>query len=297
MLRLISDGAEALIDPALGAGVFALTWHGMPLLSTAEGRPPGSPFAQGMNLLAPFSNRISGPFVFDGQTHDVPPNLAGEPLAIHGDAFQRHWTPDEITSDSAIMMVSAAIGPFRYDARVAYRLSANRLEVNVLLHNRAAMALPYGGGFHPWFPRGPQTRIQFAATGHWPEDTRHLPATQTPVPVPADWQFDAARPLPGRWINAGFAGWDGTAHIHEPTHRLALTAQRMTTLLVYSPGPDAPFFCLEPVSHPVDAHNLPGQPGLVPLAPGRSLTLSLRLTWGPPDADPLASDRLRKEIP
>jgi len=33
------------------------------------------------------------------------------------------------------------------------------------------------------------------------------------------------------------------------------------------------------VSHPVDAHNLPGRPGLVTLAPGESLTLVVRIGW------------------
>jgi len=295
-LRLWAGDAEAVIDPAMGAGVVSLTWAGQAILSTGQGRT-GGPFAQGMNLLVPFSNRISGPFPFGGARHTVPVDPAIDPFAVHGDGYRIPWRPDEITSDSAALMVSAGEGPFRYDARITYRLSADRLEANMLMTNRADISLPHGGGFHPWFPRSAATRVQFAASGHWPEDARHLPATTAPVPAPPDWQFDPAAPLPARFVNTGFAGWDGVAHIHQPGHRVAIQAPRMTTLLVYSPGPDAPYVCLEPVSHPVDAHNLPGQPGLVPLAPGRSLTLSLRLIWGPPDRDPTTRDRSRKEVP
>jgi len=295
-LRLWAGDAVAVIDPDLGAGVVSLDWAGQAILSTGAGRD-GGPFAQGMNLLLPFSNRISGPFPFDGAQHAVPADPAHGPLPLHGDAFRIPWQVDEITSDSARLVVAAGEGPFRYDASIFYRLHADRLEANILLTNRADITLPYGGGFHPWFPRDAATRVQFAAQGYWPEDARNLPTTSAPVAAPADWQFADAAPLPGRFINAGFAGWNGVAHVFQTGHRVAIQSPRMTTLLVYSPGPDAPFVCLEPVSHPVDAHNLPGQPGLIPLAPGRSMTLSLRLVWGPPDTDPTTSARLRKEIP
>ena len=45
----------------------------------------------------------------------------------------------------------------------------------------------------------------------------------------------------------------------------------LSTYLVYSPSRSADFFCFEPVSHPVDAFNLPGEPtshGLVILEVG-----------------------------
>jgi aldose 1-epimerase len=44
--------------------------------------------------------------------------------------------------------------------------------------------------------------------------------------------------------------------------------------LVYRP-PFGAGFCVEPVSQPVDAFNLAGRPGLVDLAPGQTLSLSV----------------------
>ena len=185
MLHLTSGPARATIDPGVGAGMVALTWGDIAILSTGAGRADG-PFAQGMNLLLPFSNRISRPFAFGGATYALPINLPGEPFPIHGDAFQVPWQVDELTADSATLVVQAGQGPYRYDARVTYRLAADGLQANVLITNRAAITLPYGGGFHPWFPRHPTTQMQFAALGHWPEDARHLPATLEPVPAPPD---------------------------------------------------------------------------------------------------------------
>ena len=37
--------------------------------------------------------------------------------------------------------------------------------------------------------------------------------------------------------------------------------------------PNEPFICLEPQSHPVDAHNMEGQPGLVLLGKGENMEL------------------------
>ena len=56
---------------------------------------------------------------------------------------------------------------------------------------------------------------------------------------------------------------------------------RLTTFILYSPASDADFFCFEPVTHPVDAHNRPGGPeanGLTVLVPGDTLAVSCRFS-------------------
>lgn len=278
MIRLEAGAAQAVIDPDLGAGVVTLEAGGVPVLSGGAGRVPG-PFAQGLNLLVPFSNRISRPFDFGGQEHPIPANLPGEPYAIHGDAFQKAWTVTAQGESDATMTLRGGIGPFRYDARVTYGLQEGALSVWLEVVNRAEIALPYGGGFHPWFPRHDETLLQFQAAGYWPEDLRHLPATDAAVQTPPRLRFDLPRALPPDWINCGFSGWDGHATITQPGLTITVDAPKLSTATVYSPDAASPFFCFEPVSHPVDAHNLPGQPGLVPLAPGASLSMALLLSW------------------
>ncbi|MFK7674070.1 aldose 1-epimerase, partial [Pseudomonas sp. 2024-204] len=46
--------------------------------------------------------------------------------------------------------------------------------------------------------------------------------------------------------------------------------------LVYCP-PGQDFFCFEPVTHPVNAHHLPGHPGLTLLHKGQTLGISCTL--------------------
>lgn len=283
ILRLAAGEAVAEIGPEAGGGLVSLEVGGRPVLCSGTGRPQGSPFALAMNLLLPFSNRISRPFRFDGEEHALEPNLPGEPFPIHGDAFQRRWSPTRHNDAEAVLrLADGRFGPFAYEAEVAYRLLPSRLEVTLGLTSRADRPLPHGLGFHPWFPRTPSTRARFRAEGCWPQDDRHLPATDRPVPSPPAWRFEEPAPLPRGWINTAFSGWDGEAEVLQAGDAvpLRLLASGLSTLIVYSPSAEAPFFCLEPVSHPVDAHNLPGQPGLRRLAPGESLAATMALEWG-----------------
>jgi aldose 1-epimerase len=64
-----------------------------------------------------------------------------------------------------------------------------------------------------------------------------------------------------------------------PGMRLTVRHHGEAPLPVYilrSPGTQADFFCFEPVSHPVDAHDLPGLPGPFRLAPGESASVQCR---------------------
>lgn len=281
-LRLQAGDAMAEIAPERGGGVTELRVGGRPVLSAKAGRPEGSPFGLGMNLLLPFSNRISCPFPYEGHRHAVEPNLQGESFPIHGDAFQRPWTVKEQALGSATLgLTEGRIGPYVYEARVSYRLSETALETVLTVTSRAGVPLPFGLGFHPWFPRNPGTRLCFRAGGHWPQDERNLPSTTGPVPLPEGWRFEAPSPLPKDWMNTAFSLWDSEADLEQDNSAVPvrIRAPGLTTLIVYSPGPESPFVCLEPVSHPVDAHNLPGQPGLVRLVAGENLSATLTLTW------------------
>jgi len=288
MLTLTAGKAVAQILPDMGGGLAGLWLDGRPVLRPWSGNRDDGPFALACNLLLPFSNRISnGGFTFQGLHHPIAPNLPGEGFPIHGDAFQRVWTHHTTPDTAALTLTHGTIGPYDYAARAHYILTAHALTITLSLTNRAAQTLPYGIGLHPWFPRDAATRLQFRATGQWPETALHLPATQTPAPlIPNPWHHPA--PLPDAWINQGFSGWDGHALITQgpAATSLHLTTTGLTTALLYSPSTTADFFCFEPVSHPVDAHNLPGQPGLAPLAQGAGLTATMTLTWDPDATNP-----------
>jgi aldose 1-epimerase len=294
----ICDGiSEAVILPSIGA---ALSSYGLiesgrqeplfrstpPLFRSSPASAP-SPFDLACNLLVPWSNRISrGGFTFRGRFYPLEPNLPGEPSPIHGNGFSSPWQVIEHGPASAKLQLSSeGPGPFRYEAVVIYALSGGALTVDLAVTNLMTEPLPYGLGLHPWLPRTPATTLRAPAHEVWLEGERHLPTNRVSVVSRPEWDFAKHHALPPDWINNGFTGWSGSATIVWPERGLALdidASPPISTYLLYSPGATADFFCFEPVSHSVDAHNLPGGPenaGLVVLAPGD--TLSIRARFSP----------------
>jgi aldose 1-epimerase len=114
------------------------------------------------------------------------------------------------------------------------------------------------------------------------ETSDRLPSSKAPVSLYPQWDFRERRGLPSEWINNAFLEWDGRADIVWRDRKLALEIEADASLavyIVYSPSAEADFFCFEPVTHPVDAHNLAGGPqanGLVILQPQASLSATCR---------------------
>ena len=146
--------------------------------------------------------------------------------------------------------------------------------------------MPYGLGFHPWFPFEEGMHLRASANGMWRETREHLPDDYGPVP--SDLDFTAPRAVPDRWVNNAFDGWDGHADLVWPKRdvRVALCCSGASYFVLYHP-PGESFICLEPVSHPVDAFHLPpprrGE-GLVWLHYGETLSLTCELAVARGDA-------------
>lgn len=285
MLELKAGDARLSLHPAMGGGIAGLWVGEKPVLRPWPGNGDEGPFALASNVLVPFSNRIDGGFTFEGTYHPMAKNMETDPFAIHGDGFQKEWTVISAGDSEATLHLSdGAFGPFRYEARQTFSLTGGTLTSTLSMTNRAAIALPFGGGFHPWFPRTAQTRLQANAPDYWPEGEGSLPASDAPQTPPDDFDFSTSQPLPDRWINCAFSNWGGTARVEQGKDAVSFTLQSdsLTTAIIYSPEPECGFFCFEPVSHPVNAHNLPGMPGLKILQPGESLSMMMTLDWSTP---------------
>ena len=288
----IADGAaEAAIVPELGAGLAsydlvdgdrrAAVFRPCPDPSGAQA------FDLASNLLVPWSNRISGGgFFFAGEFHRLEPNFPGEPYPIHGNGFSSPWSVERQAPASAeLSLRSEGPGPFRYQAHASYALAGAALMMRLTVRNLGPASLPFGLGFHPWIVRGPATVLQARAGRVVLETSDHLPADEAPASSRPEWDFAAPRALPASWINNAFLDWDARASVLWPDRKLALDIEAdppLSTYILYSPSAVADFFCFEPVTHPVDAHNLPGGPeanGLTVLAPGEAMSASCR--FGP----------------
>lgn len=286
----ISDGlAEVIVWPDWGAGLgrydFLIDGLRQPILRPAP-QKPDDPFKLALNLLIPWSNRISGGgFLHDDMFHALAPNLYNEPFPIHGDAFVGVWQITAVMADAVeLTFVNKGVGPFFYEAIVTYRLAAGALTMRLSITSRSKLSLPFGFGFHPWFFRSGDTWLWAPAETVWLEDERHLPTREVAASDWPDWDFSIVRPLPTNWINNGFEGWKGAARIEWRDRGLRVSiagGPELSTYVVYSPSALAEFICFEPVSHPVDAHNLAANDwsrGLRILAPGERVETWCRLT-------------------
>ena len=284
-LTLCDGISEAVVLPWLGAGLerydFVARGRREPLFRAAPAATT-NPFALANILLVPWSNRISsGGFWFAGVFHRLNANVPGERFPIHGNGFSSQWRVQEQAPARAVLFLSSdGPGPFRYDAEILYALTDGMLTMKLTVVNRAPSSIPYGLGFHPWLPRTKDVLLMARAEGVWLEDQDHLPERRLRLAERPEWDFSASRHLPTNWINNAFDGWTGRAEILWPERRLSLGVEAGSELgvfIIYSPDDQADFFCFEPVSHSVDAHNLAHHDdGLVILAPGEQAEASCR---------------------
>ncbi|MDM9623261.1 hypothetical protein A6U87_06085 [Rhizobium sp. AC44/96] len=285
VIRLEKDGLIVKVSP-LGGSILSAEWHGIPFLQPAPSPGLASKVlgAEACFPLVPFGNRIeNNSFRFNGRDYTLAPNTA-DPLVLHGDGWLQRWTVEQHTPHRIVLRVSKdadLASPFAYEATETITPGNGQLTIALAVVNRATETLPYGLGFHPYFPRTPETHLFARAHRHWSERENHLPGAVGPIPPGLN--FAAGTTLPHHWLNNAFDGWDGQARIEWPETGLALSLTADTLFdrfVVYSPSPHAGFFCFEPMSHQPNGHHLRRNGGLAALAPGRAvsgqLTLSLR---------------------
>ncbi len=285
-IALRNDLLALTVLPGIGGGVARFDRLGqsgpVPLFRPWDGRA-AEPNALGCYPLVPFSNRLGGGGIeAGGRFWPLPANRPPDPYPLHGDGWELPWqVVEQAPTRLALGLESRSLAPFDYAARLGYALAGPSLTIRLEVEHRGAVPVPYGLGLHPWLPRSPGTTLEAPAARVWLETADHLPDREVPVETRPDWDFRTPRMLPEGWVNNAFTSWNGQARVSWPETGTILTieaSQVLDTLILFSPGADCDFFCLEPVSHPVDAHRLPGRPGLRLLHRGEGFEISCRFT-------------------
>ncbi|TXT36614.1 MAG: aldose 1-epimerase [Comamonadaceae bacterium] len=233
--------------------------------------------------LLPWSNRISaGGFEHNGVHHPMTPNRVGEPYPIHGDGWLQAWQLHQPAEDTLEMTLTSQAydgNPYTYHALQRFVLREDGMDQTMTVTHTGAAPLPYGLGQHPCFLRSATTRLTAAVQGVWLSGADPLPTGHT-TEYPPGWNPNTGMDVNGTLIDNAYTGWSGHASITWPEHQLMLTmavpeiiqkGQNDGYCLLYRP-PAGPGFCFEPVTHPIDAFHLPGQPGLRVLHSGEHLT-------------------------
>jgi aldose 1-epimerase len=284
ILELEDDLTRLTLVPELGASIvnWTLRSNGQPLLRPSDSHALNSGLPGGLACypLVPWSNRIAqGGFDCPGGWLALESNSATDPLPIHGSAWQQSWHVVSQQRHELVLQLDSQ-EPFVYRARQRFHLSEGRLGIELHVTHLAKRAAWHGLGLHPYFPRTAHTRLRATAQQAWLCDDTRLPTQLSDVPI--EWDFHQAKALPDTLMDNGFCGWDGHCLIQQQDlgYQLECQATGSDYYLLYCP-PSLDFFCFEPVSHPVNAHHLPGRPGLRLLEQGQSVELGLSLHYQP----------------
>ncbi|MQT15530.1 aldose 1-epimerase [Segnochrobactrum spirostomi] len=286
-LHLAAHGFDLGVSTR-GGVVTRLGWRGddgarVPLLREVADDP--SPEHAAAFPMVPFGSRLRGNgFAVGGVHHRFAPNTV-DPLYLHGDGWLGTWEIERQDDTALTLAFAHRNGDYDYEARQTFALAPGLVSVGLSVVNRGSAPMPYGLGWHPYFPRAADTRLTAPYRFAWTEGDGYLP--EAPVPPPPDLDFAAAAPIPDRWINTLLEGWSGRAEIVWPARRtgLALEADASARHAVMyasdaerDPSYRGDWFCFEPMTHLAGANDRPDLGGLVLLAPGESLSLAVRLS-------------------
>ncbi len=234
--------------------------------------------------MVPFAGpMVDGRFAFRERTYQLAHNFPGRRVALHGDGWQHAWRVQRAGKSTATIRYrqTGARFPFRYTAEQAFALGADRLTVRLTLRNTGRKPMPAGIGFHPFFPKEPDARLQTAARRLWRRNGNG--SVENLESVPRALSFSKSRSVQGLDINHAYAGWRRRAVIRWPVRGLdiVLTARPpLDSLVLFIPA-ERDCFCVEPVSNSPDGFNrlalgLPHS-GVRTLEPGEEISGSMTL--------------------
>lgn len=283
LITLENDRLALRVSTQGGAVVDGHTSDGRPFLRAGHrAAEVFDVFKSACFPLVPIGNRVEGNgFDLGGKGYTFEPNT-DEPFYIHGDGWLGEWIADD-ASDTELRLsfeqIQPAKSPHIYRAIQTIRLNDATLSLHLAVENRGAEAMPFGIGFHPYFPRTAGTLITAPASAWWTEGPNHLPVARQAIPENVD--FSKPRTLPPHWLNNCFEGSNGRARIVWPETGLAaeIAADSIfSRYMLYAPDSDRSFFCLEPMSHVPNALAMAGPAGFHVLAPGEALAGGFSIT-------------------
>lgn len=249
----INSGSLTLRLSTLGGTVLRYEYDGDALLRPASDDAKAG--ASACFPMVPLCNRISENLLrFEGAEFVVDANCPPEPLYLHGEGWLADWTIADQGADFVELMMKydGPRLPHHFEARQKFVLDDNGLQMSMSVRNTGDTRLPFGLGWHPFFPLTSKTTLTFDAQQFWCEGPDHLSEKAEPLSAPYD--FRSGAPIPTQWINNAFEGWTGSARIVWQDRGLAMEINAspiFNAVQLYRPitGEDEFFFAFEPMSH------------------------------------------------
>jgi aldose 1-epimerase len=286
MVFLKNSQLEVAVSPNHGAIVNVWDRDGNAWLWGPDSTETYDPEKGGCFPLCPYSNRVrGGRFSWQGENFEIDNSGRSQAHALHGDGWISKWQVNEVSKQAVILSHRGHYSPFNYQASQEISLSEDRLQMVLSITHLGHTPIPYGLGFHPWFPRDADTCLWAPAKEVWEEDAEHLPTRLTGIPE--IWNFSRRDSVfPDGWINNLFKGWRSDennchkASLDYPSRSARIeieTCAKLDRYILYTNG--RPFLCFEPVSHDVDAHNSHDLGGLTVLNQGETMSAEMGITF------------------
>ena len=273
------------VSPSVGGSISAFEWieghQARPILRKCNNGLENVLDAASFPLV-PYVNRIrDGRFTFRGREVTLHPNMPGDPSPLHGQGWLHPWKVEESGEGNLVLTFAHGAGewPWAYEARQEFALDDRGLSLSLTCRNRSVEPMPCGLGLHPYYPCGPDTRIDTQVADAWTIDEKVLPVEK----VPAQGRYDLRdRHVCGQGLDNGWGGWGGSASMTDPDwpYALEMSSPQARFFQLYSP-PDGGVFVAEPVTHANAALNEPEERwpelGMRVLDPGEEMRLDMRL--------------------
>ncbi|MCG6539823.1 aldose 1-epimerase [Pseudomonas sp. KSR10] len=285
-IELRHGSLQVSVCPGLGGAITHLSIDGIDLLRPWDGSD--SVRRAGCFVLAPFSNRVGGgAFEHEGEHYPLRRLSPDHPLPIHGVVWKRAWIVAEQASASLSLAVThrpegdAVLDwPFAFELEHRIELGDGGVTLHLNLRNTDTRSMPAGLGWHPYFLRHDDCRLQFAARSVWQNDSQGVPSHLSQIP--AQWDFATARQLQEPGLDNCFVGRTAPVLIRWPGQGVELSMnanEALAHLVVFTPPADMGFFAVEPVSHANNALGMddPVANGMRLLLPGETMQVSCQL--------------------
>ena len=255
MIELAAGDAIVDVSPAEGGRVAQIRVAGRELLAGIEAA--SSAVSWGSYPMAPWAGRIRrGLLHANGTTYQLP--ITMPPHAIHGTAHLASWEVLDAGLDH-VEMQTPLLTPFAGTVHQHLQLTPDALVclLSVVLTDRA---MPVTIGWHPWFRKPLDDRLQFDQL--YVRDDDYIPSGELISPPERPWDdclVGAHHPL--------------LLHYRELTVTVSSDCDHW---VVYDQPTNAT--CVEPQTGPPDAANL----GLAQiLEPGELLQRTMTIAWRP----------------
>lgn len=269
---------EVSIVPAVGNIAYDMKVNGKAILyfpykSLAEFRD--KPGLCGIPFLGPWANRLDQmAFYANGKKYSFNTDLGnvktdGNGLPIHGLlSFSSLWKVVEFKESPNGAYVTSRLEfwkhpelmaqfPFAHTIEMTYRLRDGDLEVETVLKNLSAEAMPVSIGFHPYFQLDDAPRDQWKA--HLPA-REHVVLSKVLVPTGERKKMDLPDPFPlaGKQLDDVFIGLEPNAEFSVQGLKEKITViygAKYPVAVAYAP-PGKSFICFEPMAGLTNAMNL-----------------------------------------